>query len=176
MIAFQAGVLMLLLWQMFLVYATLRQTAAIAPTVAAQNEMPFGETRKTQALKLNYRGLPPSAIAMALALIFVMPILADHKQQAQMSHYGKRLVEEMEASPSDTGKVLVAVAPISIRSGPTTGDDILGVLPRGTRIRVHEVKFQWINMGKNNWVPEKFLRPLMRTEQISRVSTPKTSS
>lgn len=176
MIAFQAGVLMLLLWQIFLVYATLRQTAAIPPRVTAQNEMPFGETRKTPRLKLNYGGLPPSAIAMALALIFVMPILADLKHQAQMSHYGKQLVEEMEASPSDTGKVLVAVAPISIRSGPSTGDDILGVLPRGARVRVHEVKFQWINMGKNNWVPEKFLRPLMRTEHVSRTATTKTPS
>jgi uncharacterized protein YraI len=82
----------------------------------------------------------------------------------------------MEASPSDTGKVLVAVAPISIRSGPSTGDDILGVLPRGARVRVHEVKFQWINMGKNNWVPEKFLRPLMRTEHVSRTATTKTPS
>jgi len=82
----------------------------------------------------------------------------------------------MEVVTPTTERILVAIAPISIRSGPSTGDDILGVLPRGTRVRVHEVKFQWINMGKNNWVPEKFLRPLMRTEQISRVSTPKTSS
>lgn len=176
MIAFQAGILMLLLWQMFLVYATLRQTAAIALTGTAQNEVPFGETRKTQWPKLNYSSLPPSAIAMALALIFILPILADLKHQAKISHYGKKLVEEIEMATPATERVLVAVAPISIRSGPSTGDDILGVLPRGTRIRVHEVKFHWINMGKNNWVPEKFLRPLMRTEQISRVSTPKTSS
>jgi hypothetical protein len=176
MIAFQAGVLMLLLWQMFLVYATLRQTAAIAPTGTAKNEMPFGETRKTQPLKLNYCGLPPSAIAMALAFIFVMPIMADLKHHAQMSYYGKQLVEEMEASPSDTGKVLVAVAPVSIRSGPSAGDDVLGVLPRGAHVRVHEVKFQWINMGKNNWVPEKFLRPLMGKEHVSRNETTKTPS
>jgi hypothetical protein len=148
----------------------------MALTGTAQNEVPFGETRKTHWPKLNYSSLPPSAIAMTLALIFVMPILADLKHQAKISHYGKKLGEEMEMATPANERVLVAVAPISIRSGPSTGDDILGVLPRGTRIRVHEVKFQWINMGKNNWVPEKFLRPLMRTEQLSRVSTPKTSS
>jgi hypothetical protein len=176
MIAFQAGILMLLLWQMLLVYATLRQTAAIAPTVNADNEMPFGETRKTPRLKLNYRGLPPSAIAMALALILVIPILADLKHQAQMSHYGKKLVQEMEAVPPATEKVLVTVAPVSIRSGPSTGDDILGVLPRGARVRVRAIKFNWVNMGKNNWVPEKFLRPVMRMEHVSKTVAPKTPS
>jgi hypothetical protein len=176
MIFFQAGALILLLWQMFLVYASLRQSAAGVLTVPADYDQPFDETWKTQRPKLNYSSLPPSAIAMTLALIFVMPILADLKHQAKISHYGKKLVEEMEVVTPATEKVLVAVAPVSIRSGPSTGDDILGVLPRGTRIRVHEVKFHWINMGKNNWVPEKFLRPLMRTEQISRVSTSKTSS
>ena len=176
MLFFQAGVLILLFWQIFLVYASLLQSAAKVLTVTVDYDQPFGETRKTQRPKLNYSSLPPSAIAMTLALILVMPILADLKHQAKISHYGKKLVEEMEVVTPTTERVLVAIAPISIRSGPSTGDDILGVLPRGTRIRVHEVKFQWINIGKNNWVPEKFLRPLMRTEQISRVSTSKTSS
>lgn len=170
MIALQAGALMILLWQLLLVYASLRQTAAGASTVNAENEMPFGETRKTRRRKLNYRGLPPSAIAMTVALFLVLPILADLNGQAQKLLYGKKLAQEIKMKPSATEKVLVAVAPVSIRSGPSLGDDILGVLPEGTRIRVHDIKFNWINMGKNNWVPEKFLRPVLSKEHISKAA------
>ncbi len=177
MIAFQTGVLVVLLWQLLLVYASLRQTAAGASKGPAENEMLLGETRKTQQSKLNYRGLPPSAIVLALALFLVMPILADLNRQAEDSLYGKKLAEEMEMAPSDTSKILVAVTPVSIRSGPSLGDEILGVLPEGTRIRVHAIKLNWINMGKNNWVPEKFLRPVLSKDHISKAANnTKTSS
>jgi|GEM_PF-2337194 len=170
MVVFQAGVLMVLLWQLLLVYASLRQTAAAALAVHANKDMPFGETRKTHRPKCNYRGLPPSAITIALAMLFVTPILADFNRQVQDSRYGNRLAKEMGMAPSTTDMVLVSVAPVSIRSGPSLGDEILGVLPEGTRIRVHDIKFNWVNMGKNNWVPEKFLRPVIGKEHISKAA------
>jgi len=176
MIFFQAGILILLLWQMFIVYESLRQSAASVLTVPADYDKPFGETQKTQRPKLNYLRLPPSATAMALVLIFAMPLLADLKHQTEISHYGKKLVEEMEVVTPATAKILVAVAPVSIRNGPSTGDDILGVLPRLACIRVHEVKFKWINMGKNNWVPEKFLRPVVPGKHVSQIVSAKRKS
>jgi uncharacterized protein YraI len=82
----------------------------------------------------------------------------------------------MNLATSDNENVRVAVAPISIRSGPSMGDEILGALPKGTRIRVQGVKFEWINMGHNNWVPEKFLRPLVEEDHMARGKSTKTPS
>ena len=46
-----------------------------------------------------------------------------------------------------------------MRSGPAFGDDILGVLPKGTHVRVQDNRFRWVKIGDNRWVQEKFLRP-----------------
>lgn len=166
MIVFQASVLMLLLLQVLLVYASLQRAAAEhLPKEPVEGSVSFGQTQNAQRTP-HYRGLPPSAVALALALFLILPILADLKSQVKYSGYADQLAEKMPRVPPEMEKVFVAVAPLSIRSGPSLGDEILGVLPKGARISVQGIKYEWVNMGHNNWVPEKFLRPLIKEEQM----------
>lgn len=174
----QAAVLWLLLFQVLMIYASLRRAAAGPSEVSAPPEAgPFSNTPKAQQTPpFDYRGLPPSAMAIALSFFFVLPILADLAHQVQLASHTMQLVKAMDPASSANEHVRVAVAPLSIRSGPSLGDDVLGVLPKGTRIHVQEARFGWVRMDQNHWVPEKFLRPLVQDEHVSRVGSAKTPS
>jgi hypothetical protein len=178
MILFQAVALLLLLLQVLMIYASLRQAAAENGDAATEGDaQPFGELQKTQQPpKYHYRGLPPSAIAITLSLFFVLPILADLKQQVKLASHTRQFIEDLDLAKTENNQIRIAVAPLSIRSGPSTGDDVLGVLPKGSRIPVQDVKFGWVHMGKNYWVPDKFLRPVVPEKHVSQVSSAKTPS
>jgi hypothetical protein len=177
-IGFQAAALLLFLLQVLMIYAALRRAAAQNGEAAMEGDAKsFGELQNSQQPpKYNYRGLPPSAIAITLSLFFVLPILADLKHQVQLASHTRQLVEDMNLATLDKDQLRIAVAPVSIRSGPSIGDDVLGVLPKGVRIPVQDVKFGWVHMGQNHWVPEKFLRPVVPEKHISRVGSAKTPS
>jgi hypothetical protein len=177
-IGFQAAALLLLLLQVLMIYASLRRAAAEDVDPPSDGDAkPFGGLQRPQRLpKFNYCGLPPSAIAITLSLFFMLPILADLKYQAQLAYHTRQLVENMNLATSDNDSMRVAVAPLSIRSGPSLGDDVLGVLPKGARISVQDEKFGWVHMGQNHWVPEKYLRPVVQEKHISLVGNAKTPS
>ena len=53
----------------------------------------------------------------------------------------------------------VAVTQISIHAGPAVGDDVVGILPKGTSVRVLDKKYGWVCIGEKRWVSSKFLSP-----------------
>ena len=171
-VMFQAALLLLILLQALMIYASLRRSAAEEFDASKEGKpQPFGEPKEPKEPEYNHHGLPPSAIAITLSLFFVLPILADLEQQAILASHTRQFIKNAERTIQDKGNVLVAVAPLTIRSGPSMGDDVLGVLPKGARIRFQEVQFGWVNMGENHWVPEKFLRPLAKDKRVSQIGS-----
>jgi hypothetical protein len=53
----------------------------------------------------------------------------------------------------------VPVTHISIHSGPDAGDDIVGVLLKGTVVQALDERNGWVRIGENKWVSLKFLTP-----------------
>jgi hypothetical protein len=178
LILFQAAILLLLLLQVLIIYASLRRAAAGKNESTAEDDAkPFGGPQKQpQQINLSFRGLPPSAVAVTLSVLFMLPIMADLGHQAKLAFDSRQLVENMNLAATNGDNVRIAVAPLSIRSGPSLGDDVLGVLPKGSRIHVHDSRSGWVNIGTNRWVPEKFLRPLVHGERASRSGSAKSQS
>ncbi|MGD9309539.1 MAG: hypothetical protein PVG51_10400 [Desulfosarcina sp.] len=168
LIAFQAAFPVLMIFQILLLYASARylvtESKPSPSKIEAQGHpVPEGdETSTGQTINL-----PPSAIRIALFVFLVLPILADLQGRFQLSVASARIVAEVSEDQAHATTKRVAVAPVSIRTGPATGDDVIGVLPRGTHITVKDEKFNWVNIGKNRWVPEKFLRPLTPHKTLS---------
>jgi hypothetical protein len=162
MIMFQAAVLILLVFQVLLAYASIRSSAVRAQQEATSLEtVEFSAHEHENATENRLiGGLPPSAIKLALFIFFILPILTDLQKQFNLSSASARVINEISMNQMQAPPQFVTISPISIRSGPAAGDEILGVLPKGTRIPVQDIKFKWVNIGQNKWVPEKFLRPL----------------
>lgn len=161
MIIFQAAALVLLIFQILLSYASVRDAAGGGEETAKSPEtLELSTPDKHRVSGKRIIGLPPSAIKLALFVFLVLPILADLQSRFDLSASSARIINEISENQVNASPELVTIAQISIRSGPATGDDVLGVLPKGTHIRVQGKKFNWVNIGQNKWVPEKFLRPL----------------
>jgi len=176
-IMLQAAVLLLLLLQMLMIYASLRRSAAEKFDASKEGKpQPFGKPKESKEPEYSHHGLPPSAIAITLSLFLIFPILADLEHQAMLAFHTRQFVKNADRTIQDKGNVLAAVAPLSIRSGPSMGDDVLGVLPKGARIRFQDAQFGWVDMGENHWVPEKFLRPVVPGKHVSQIVSAKRQS
>ena len=148
MAVFQAAAAILLVFQVLLAYACLN-------ALAAGNEAEEPATKEKRPL-----GLPPSALKLALCLFIILPILADLGYQFGLSSSSSRIVYEISRERPGSAPQFVAVTGITIRTGPALGEEVIGVLPKGMRVPVLGKKNDWVNIGKNEWIPEKFLTPI----------------
>lgn len=161
MIIFQAAALVLLVFQVLLAYASIRALAGGGQEKATSPDtVQFSLPECERVAEKRPIGLPPSAMKLALLFFLILPILTDLQNQFKLSSSSNQIINEISINQAGAPLKFVTIAPISIRSGPATGDDILGVLPKGTRISVQDIEFDWVNIGRNKWVPEKFLRPI----------------
>ncbi|MGD8960730.1 MAG: hypothetical protein PVI27_12855, partial [Desulfobacteraceae bacterium] len=134
LILFQATAPLLLIFQVLLAYATLRAAAADGQKQAPQTQVTaFSPPAREKTVKIRPIGLPPAAITLALFVFLVLPVMADLQSRFNLSASTVRILDELSLRQPAAGE-FVTVAPISIRSGPAAGDDILGVLPEGARI------------------------------------------
>jgi hypothetical protein len=146
MAAFQAAGAMLLVFQVLLAYTCLN-------ALAEGNETEQPEIKDKRPL-----GLPPSALKLALCLFIILPILADLGYQFGLSSSPARIVYKIVRPGS--ALQFIAVTDIIIRRGPALGEEVLGVLPKGAQIPALGTKNDWVNIGKNQWIQDKFLRPI----------------
>jgi hypothetical protein len=160
MIVIQAAAAIILVFQVLLAYATIRAVAA-GPGEEVPKPDPFrvSQPEAERFPEKRFVGLPPSAVKLALALFLVLPVLTDLQNRFVMSYSTNRIVRQISMNQTGTAPGFVAVTAVSIRSGPAVGDEVLGVLPKGTSVQVLDKKNDWVNIGENKWVPEKFLRP-----------------
>ena len=168
MIMFQAAAPILLVFQLLLTYASLRAAVGGVHNKAESTEtVQFFKPKHVKSASKQPLGLPPSAMKLALFLFLVLPILTDLQNQFTLSSSSQRIIKKISMNQATGPLEFVTVTPISVRSGPAIGDDIVGVLPGGTRIPVHAKNFNWVNIGENKWVPDKFLRPLKQNNPIA---------
>ena len=168
MIMFQAAAPILLVFQVLLTYASLRAAAdGVHKKATSPESVQFFQPEHEKTAPKNQFGLPPSAMKLALFLFLVLPILTDLQNQFTLSSSSQRIIKKISMNQAAGTLEFVTVTPVSIRSGPAIGDDIVGVLPEGTRIQVNSINFNWVNIGENKWVPEKFLRPLNQNKPIA---------
>ena len=161
LILFQAAVPIFLIFQILLLYASARYFVMESRERPGKIETQAGPVSKDDKTSTGRTiNLPPSAIRIALFVFLVLPVLGDLHGRFQLSVASARIVAEVSEDRAHALKKMVSVAPVSIRSGPASGDDVIGILPKGTRITVEDEQFNWVNIGKNRWVPEKFLRPM----------------
>jgi hypothetical protein len=160
MMVIQAAAAILLVFQVLLAYATIRAMAQ-GPDDEQPKSDPFRvySPEEKQALSKRFVGLPPSAVALALALFLLLPLLADLQNQFERSYTSNRIVRQIQMNQAGSAPKFVSAAALSIRSGPANGDDVLGILPKGTSVEVVDKRDEWVNIGENRWIPEKFLRP-----------------
>ena len=160
LILIQAAGAILLLFQILLAYATLRAVAQ-GPREEAMAHDPFKSysTQKEQKEENRFIGLPPSAVTLALALVLVVPVVKDLQHQFAISQSTNRIVQQINRNQPGAAPTLVAVTAVSVRSGPAAGDRVLGILPKGTSVQALERQSDWVNIGENKWVQEKFLAP-----------------
>ncbi len=161
MIMIQAAATILIVAQVLLAYTTLREIAAgpsdpDQKTVDTLNDWP---PKKDQAPDKRFAGLPPSAVKLVLVLFFAIPLIADMSNQFLTASSSKRIYHQitMDADSPETG--FTAVTAMSIRSGPTHGDELIGILPKGSHIQVGDKRNGWVEIGENKWIQEKFIRP-----------------
>lgn len=168
MLVIQAAAAILLVFQVLLAYSVLRTVAA--GTTEAKSPWPDHPARVRSmsgaqappAVPKPFAGLPPSALKLALTLFLIVPVLADLQNQFQAASASRRMAREVALAQGGSAPAFVAAAAISIRSGPAGGDQLLGVLPKGTRVEALEVRGGWVKIGENRWVAETFLSPLER--------------
>lgn len=151
----------LFIFQVLLTYSVIRafagpheDTAGETPSYRMPDEEKDVEEDKHSS------ALPPSAFTFALCLFIILPVLADLSHQNNLASSSAGIMANI-AHPSTQGDTTtrITITRISIYAGPAIGDEIVGFLPRGTRVPVMYQKYGWVNIGKNQWVSEKFLRP-----------------
>lgn len=145
LVLLHAGAAALLLFQVLLTYASLRHAAA---KKMIESDFP------AKAADL----LPPSALGLALILIFFFPVLADIHNQFALSRTTQAMITDLAKKHTNSPSYVTA-AQVSVRSGPGLGDDIVGILPKGTRISSIDEMNEWISIGKKRWISSKFLVP-----------------
>jgi len=138
------GMVVLFFLQVLLTYSSIR--------TAAEGEKAESETPKPTTL-------PPPAIKVALFLLIILPVLADLGNQFALSSQSRRLVQELATDKSESQGHYVTAAQISVRSGPAIGDEVVGILPKGTRVRALDKKYGWVRIGQNKWISSRLLSP-----------------
>lgn len=163
MVVIQAMATALFVFQVLLAYAVIRALAGAGDSVqeAARADWSRATTpQKERTTTRPFIGLPPTALTLALVLVFVVPVLADLQTQLQAAASSRRMVRQVAMDGTSAAQTLVTVAAISVRSGPTIGDEVLGILPKGTQVQVLGREKEWVNIGENQWIAERFLRPV----------------
>ena len=145
LIFLHAGAVVILFIQVLLTYAVLRLMSASRIQEA-----------EPEAIKGH---LPPSALSIALVLILLVPLLTDIHNQFMVTRASGPIIEELAKNHNTEVPQYVTVTQISVRSGPTLGDDVVGVLPKGTPISVLKQEYGWFCVGENKWISPKFLMP-----------------
>jgi hypothetical protein len=140
----QVGMVVLFFMQVLLTYSSIR-TAAEDENEDSENTKPIP--------------LPPSAIKVALFLLIILPVMADLGNQFALSSHSKQIVQELATGKSEGQGQYVTAAQISVRSGPAMGDEVVGILPKGTRVRALDKKYGWVCIGENKWISSRLLRP-----------------
>lgn len=167
-IVIQGAAAILFVFQVLLAYSVLRTVAAgTAEMKSAWPDHParvrsMSGARPSPAAPKRFAGLPPSALKLALVLFLIVPVLADLQNQFQAASAARRIAREVALAQSGSAPAFVAAAAISIRSGPAGGDQLLGVLPKGTQVEALEMRGGWVKIGENRWVAETFLSPVQR--------------
>ena len=160
LIVLQAATSVFFIIQILLFYSSVRHAVSGDAEMHESSQTSKTDSAATRNVpEMRTIGFPPSAIQLAVVVFLVLPILSDLHGRFELALSSARIEKEVSVNQEDENSSLVSVAPISIRSGPATGDDVLGVLPKGTKVRAKERKLNWVNIGKNRWVPEKYLRP-----------------
>jgi hypothetical protein len=161
MIMIQAAAAILVVVQVLLAYTALR-TIAAGPADHDQqtaDTIDVGRLGKDQTSDSRFTGLGPSALKLAVVLFVVVPVVADMHNQFLTALSSDRIVSQVTQERDSSIPGYTAITAISIRSGPTGGDDIIGILPEGTHIQITDKQAGWVNIGENNWILEKFLTP-----------------
>jgi hypothetical protein len=154
----------LLVYQVLLTYATLRSFAGPKKEIPEEPDaFSVRPEREETGGKWCHLGLPPSALKMTLFLFIVLPILTDLHHRFEIASSSAKMMSEM-ANHEKSLSELMTVTPISVHAGPAIGDEVVGVLPKGTRVPIVIKKYGWVNIGENKWVAEKFLRPINRDQ------------
>jgi hypothetical protein len=157
----QAAATILIVAQVFLAYAALRKVAAGPVEHEPHNVDPFNirQTDNDKALENRFAGLPPKAVALAMVLFLVVPLMADVHNQFLTASSSKRILSQVSLDENSPNAGFSAVADISIRTGPTWGDDVIGILPKGSHIQVRGKQSGWVEIGENKWIQEKYIKP-----------------
>jgi hypothetical protein len=92
-------------------------------------------------------------------LFLVIPLTADMSNQFSTASSSKRILHQVTMDVDSPKTGFTAVTAMSIRSGPTRGDDLIGILPKGSNIQVRDKQNGWVEIGENKWIQEKFIRP-----------------
>lgn len=149
LILLHAGAVVLIFIQVLLTYASLRYAAANKILESKNPSEPAGL-------------LPPSALSVALVLIFLLPLVSDIQNQFAASRSSKSILTELKTNRKAEASQYVTAAQISVRSGPALGDEVVGVLPKGTRIIPIKEMHGWVCIGENRWVSLRFLVPVKK--------------
>ena len=161
MVVIQAAATLMIVLQVLLAYAVLRVVADRGGEEAPKSDWSrVPSAAKERAVRKPFLGLPPPALRLALALFLVVPVLADLQSQFATAASSGPIARQIAANADGAADAFVTVASVSVRSGPATGDEVLAVLSKGTRVQVLDKKNDWVHIGANRWVPEKFLSPL----------------
>jgi len=106
-------------------------------------------------------GMPaPSTIKLAVFLLIVVPLLSDLQNQFTRAPSSNSIINKPLKSEPSKNNHFIAATRISIHKGPADSDDIVAILPKGTRITTLEQKFGWVRIGKNQWILPKYLYPV----------------
>ena len=99
---------------------------------------------------------------MALVLIFLLPLVSDIQNQFAASRSSKLILTELKKNRKAEATQYITAAQISVRSGPALGDDVVGVIPKGTPVFSLKEMHGWVCIGENRWVSSKFLVPIKK--------------
>ncbi|MBW2635077.1 MAG: SH3 domain-containing protein, partial [Deltaproteobacteria bacterium] len=147
----QAAVTILIVAQVLLAYSSFRQVAAGPSDPGQKSADTFNDRRpdNDQVLENRFVGLPPSAIKLVLVLFFVVPLIADMHNQFLTALSTKRILDQVTIDEDSSKTGFSAITAISIRTGPTRGDDVIGILPKGAHIQVLDERNGWVEIGQN---------------------------
>jgi hypothetical protein len=169
MIFFQAAAVILFVFQVLLTYSIVRGIAARRDEIPEETSAFIVSSAVVDGPPARPRvfGLPPSGVRFALFIFIMLPILADLQNQFQLAPPSAQIMKEIANNQTAVGSEVVTVTPISVRSGPAIGDDVVAVLPKGTQVPVVDKKCEWVSIGQNKWVAEKFLRPVEKVSETA---------